>query len=130
MIGLAAGTIGGRLPAMNPPTTSRVPGWLEVVLDTVIALLLPKVGSIILSLVIPPGALLVAAGMTLVLLAFFLIGKVRGKAGLAAHLTRVVGILSAITLLLSVQPVADTLLGLLALAAAAALGGWAGSRRS
>jgi hypothetical protein len=115
---------------MNPPTTSRVPGWLEVVLDTVIALLLPKVGSIILSLVIPPGALLVAAGMTLVLLAFFLIGKVRGKAGLAAHLTRVVGILSAITLLLSVQPVADTLLGLLALAAAAALGGWAGSRRS
>lgn len=114
---------------MAEPIAERSPGWPEVALDTVIALLLPKVGSVILGLVIPPGALLAAIGMTLVLLAFFLVGKVRGKAGLAIHLTRVVGVLSAITLILSRQPVADTLLGLAVLAALAALGGWMGARR-
>lgn len=114
---------------MTPPRESRTPGWPEVALDSVIALLLPKVGGVILALVVPPAAL-AAAGMTLVLLAFLLIGKVRGKQGLAAHLTRVVGVLSVLTLVLSREPLGVTLLGLVALAAAAALGGWAGSRRS
>lgn len=114
---------------MTNPRASRTPGWPEVALDVVIALLLPKVGTLILALVVPPGAR-AAAGMTLVLLAFFLIGKVRGKEGLAAHLARVVGILSVLTLILSGEPLGVTLLGLVALAAAAALGGWVGSRRS
>jgi hypothetical protein len=115
---------------MTNDAASRQPGWPEAALDVVIALLLPKVGSVILGLVIPPGAPLAAVGMTLVLLAFFLVGKVRGREGLAPHLARVVGILSAITLILSREPLGVTLLGLLALAGAAALGGWAGSRRT
>ena len=129
MIGLEAKVPGRRMTGMTTTRPSRPPGWAEVALDVVIALLLPKVGGVILGLVLPPGAL-AAAGMTLVLLAFFLIGKVRGREGLAAHLTRVVGILSALTLVLSREPLGVTLLGLVALAAAAALGGWAGSRRS
>jgi len=105
------------------------PGWLEVVLDSVIALLLPKVGVLVLALVIPAGPALAAAGLVLVLLAFHLIGKVRGRAGLVRHLVRVVGLLSALTLALSSDTVGVTLLSLLVLAGAAALGGWMGSRR-
>lgn len=115
---------------MTPNRHGRAPGWGEVILDSVIALLLPKVGSVVLGLIIPPGTLLAATGVTLVLLAFFLIGKVRGREALAAHLTRVVGVLSALTLILSKEPLGATLAGLVALAACAALGGWAGARRS
>jgi hypothetical protein len=114
---------------MEDRPSARVPGWGEVALDTVIALLFPKVGSVLAALVIPPGIGLAAAGLVLVLLAFFLVGKVRGAEGLPGHLAKVVGVLAAITLLLSREPLGTTLLGLVVLAGCAALGGWMGSRR-
>lgn len=106
------------------------PGWLEVILDGVIALLLPKVGVLVIGLVIPSGPALATAGLVLVLLAFCMIGKVRGREGLVRHLIRVVGLLSALTFALSRDTAGVTLLSLLVLASAAALGGWVGSRRA
>ena len=114
---------------MEDRPSARVPGWGEVALDSVIALLLPKVGGVMAALVLPPGPGLAAAGLVLVLLAFFLIGKVRGAQGLPAHLAKVVGVLSAITLVLSREPLGTTLLGLVVLSGCAALGGWMGARR-
>jgi hypothetical protein len=117
---------------MTQDKSDRGPGWSEVVLDSVIALLLPKVGIVILGLVIPAGPALATAGLVLALLAFHLIGKVRGRARLTGHLAKVVGILAALTLVSSAashQDAGGTVLSLLVLAGAAALGGWMGSRR-
>lgn len=100
----------------------------NVLLDTTIAWLLPSVSGAILRLVIPDGAVLVGALLALQLLAFFLIGKVRGRAGLVLHLAKVVGLMAALSLLLGGFEIAEWALGLPVLAACAALGGWTGSR--
>lgn len=110
----------------SPTTTNH--GWGNVVLDTVIAWLLPSVAGAILRLIVPEGAVLVGALIALQLIAFFLIGKARGRAGLAAHLAKVVGLMAALSLVLCGFQTDERLLLLPVLAANAALGGWIGSR--
>ncbi len=112
----------------SPTTTNH--GWGNVLLDTVIAWLLPSVAGTILRLIVPEGAVLVGALIALQLLAFFLIGKVRGRAGLVPHLAKVVGLMAALSLVLCGLQVEGWLLLLPVLAANAALGGWVGSRQS
>ena len=111
----------------TPPSTTNH-GWGNVILDTVIAWLLPSVSGVILRLVIPTGAVLVGALLAVQLLAFFLIGKVRGRAGLVPHLAKVVGLMAILSLALSGGQLGEWLIGLLVLVACAALGGWTGSR--
>ena len=115
------------LPMSSQSPTTRH-GWGNVLLDTVIAWLLPSVAGKVLRLALPEGAVLVGATLTFLLLAFYLIGRLRGRAGLAPHLAKVVALITALSLLASDVPFLDWLLGLPALIAAAALGGWTGSR--
>lgn len=114
---------------MSQPAPKLSHGWGNVALDTVIAWFLPSVAGALLRLVLPEGAVLVGALLAIQLAAFYLIGKVRGREGLAAHLGKVVGLMAALSLVLSDFQVAEWLLLLPILAANAALGGWAGSRR-
>ena len=114
---------------MHPPAPKISHGWGNVALDTVIAWLLPSVAGTLLRLVLPEGAALVGALLALQLAAFYLIGKVRGREGLAAHLAKVVGLMAALSLVLCEFQVAEWFLLLPILAANAALGGWIGSRR-
>lgn len=114
---------------MRPPAPKISHGWGNVALDTVIAWLLPSVAGTLLRLVLPEGAALVGALLALQLAAFYLIGKVRGRAGLAAHLAKVVGLIAVLGLVLSGLEAAEWFLLLPILAVNAALGGWIGSRR-
>jgi len=104
-------------------------GWGNVILDTVIAWLLPSVLGTLLRLVIPSGGALVGALLAAQLLAFYLIGKARGREGLAGHLARIAGVMAALSLALGGFDWPEWALGLPALAGCAALGGWVGSRR-
>lgn len=113
--------------AREPEETAH--GWGNVILDTLVAWLLPSVLGTILRLAIPEGAVLVGALLAAQLLAFYLIGKVRGRAGLGSHLVKVAGLMAALSLALGKFELAGWALGLPALAGCAALGGWAGSRR-
>lgn len=114
---------------MTTPRSRNSHGWGNVILDTVIAWLLPSVMGTLLRLVIPAGAALVGALLAAQLLAFYLIGKARGREGLAGHLARVAGLMAALSLALGGFNWPEWALGLPALAGCAALGGWAGSRR-
>lgn len=114
---------------MHPPAPKISHGWGNVALDIVIALLLPSVAGTLLRLVLPEGSALVGALLALQLAAFCLIGKVRGREGLASHLAKVVGLMAALSLVLCDFEVAEWFLLLPILAVNAALGGWIGSRR-
>lgn len=104
-------------------------GWGNVILDAVIAWLLPSVLGTLLRLVVAEGAALVGVLLAVQLLAFYLIGKARGREGLPAHLAKVAGLMAALSLALGGFDWSEWALGLPALAGCAALGGWAGSRR-
>lgn len=107
----------------------KAPGWGLVLLDTIIAWLLPSVGGQVLRLMLNEGALLMGALLSLQILAFYMIAKVRGRTGLIRHLTRVVGLMGAASLLISQVTLSEGLLSLLVIIGCAALGGWVGARR-
>lgn len=71
----------------------------------------------------------VPALLSLQILAFYMIAKVRGRTGLIRHLTRVVGLMGAASLLISQVTLSEGLLSLLVIIGCAALGGWVGARR-
>lgn len=108
----------------SPP---RPHGWLTVVLDAVIAGLFPSFASKILILFQLQGATLLGVLLAIQLITFHLIGRVRGRPGLALHLSKVVLLVALLVLVLRKDQ--DWLLNVLVLAACAALGGWTGSRR-
>jgi len=112
---------------LTPPPTTRH-GWGNVLLDAVIAWLFPSVAGSVLRLVIPEGAVLVGALLALQTLAFYLIGKARGRSGLATHLSKVTGLMAILSLALGRFQLVEWALGLPVLLATAALGGWTGSR--
>jgi hypothetical protein len=114
---------------MSTHPTGRSPGWGTVILDTLVAWLMPSVLGKVLRVAVPEGAALVGALLAVQLLAFFLIGKARGRDGLARHLARVGVLMAGASLLLGGFNWVEWALGLPALAGCAALGGWAGSRR-
>ena len=58
-----------------------------------------------------------------------MIAKVRGRPGLIRHLTRVVGLIGAVSLIVSRVTLSEGLFTLLVLMGCAALGGWVGARR-
>jgi hypothetical protein len=113
------------MPSSPTPTNH---GWGNVILDAVIAWLLPSVASTLLRLVLADGATLVGVLLAVQLLAFYLIGKVRGRSGLTAHLAKVAGLMALLSLALSGGQLGEWLIGLPVLVACAALGGWTGSR--
>ena len=113
----------------RPPTAEKSPGWGLALLDTVIAWLLPSVGGYVLRILMPEGALLMGALLSLQILAFYMIAKVRGRLGLIRHLTRVVGLMGAASLLMSQVTLSEGLLSLVVIMGCAALGGWVGVRR-
>lgn len=107
----------------------KTPGWGLALLDTVIVWLLPSVGGYILHIMVAEGTVLMAALLSLQILAFYMIGKVRGRVGLIRHLTRVVGLMGAVSLLMNKATSTEWLTSLLILIGCAALGGWVGARR-
>lgn len=115
---------------MRVSPAPRAPGWGDVALDTLIATLLPSVCGFVFRLAVPEGTILLGALLAFQLLAFHLIGKVRGRAGLVRHLARVVAAMAALSLIMGRHDLTGWALGLPVLAACAALGGWSGSRRA
>lgn len=114
---------------MSTQREGRSQGWGNVILDTLVAWLMPSVLGKVLRMTVTEGATLVGALIAVQLLAFFLIGKVRGREGLAGHLARVCTLMAALSLAVGGFDLVEWALGLPVLAGCAALGGWAGSRR-
>ena len=112
-----------------PHAAPKTPGWGLALLDAVIAWLLPSVGAHVLRLLIPDGDLLMGALLSLQILAFYMIAKVRGRTGLIRHLTRVVSLIGAVSLIVSRVTLSEGLFTLLVITGCAALGGWVGARR-
>lgn len=101
----------------------------ELAIDTVIAWLLPSVSGAVIRLLAPSEAVAMGGLLAAQLLAFYLIGRVRGPEGLAWHLTKVAGVMAGLSLALSGGEAAAWARGLPTLALCAALGGWLGARR-
>lgn len=114
---------------MSHEDARRTHGWGHVALDTVIAWLLPSVSGAVIRLVAPGEDAAMGGLLAAQLLAFYLIARARGRAGLPAHLAKVAGAMAGLSLALGGFNFPEWAAGVPVLAGCAAIGGWLGARR-